>query len=88
MSWPNLFLHVISSDSWGRRRTEGYGYVTMPTKPGLHDVIVHCWRPLGNFGFDQIAAEKRRFFIGGTPELEDVTFAAVPSTFEVCLGSY
>ena len=48
---------------------------------GVHKELVHCWRPLGR----STVAELRRFFIGGSPELEDPTYAAIPSTFEVCL---
>uniref|UniRef100_H2YNN2 Meckel syndrome type 1 protein n=1 Tax=Ciona savignyi TaxID=51511 RepID=H2YNN2_CIOSA len=73
IEWPRIFIHVISSDTWGRRRTEGYGYLTLPTAPGGHTMEVECWRPLGNAGYSSIAAELRRFFIGGNPELEDIS---------------
>ncbi|XP_078490287.1 tectonic-like complex member MKS1 isoform X2 [Ciona intestinalis] len=82
LEWPRIFVHVISSDTWGRRRTEGYGYLTIPSSPGTHTYTVQCWRPLGNAGYPAIAAELRRFFIGGNPELEDISYVAVPSTFE------
>jgi hypothetical protein len=28
----------------------------------------------------------RRFFIGGSPELEDVDFVGIPSNFQVCIN--
>lgn len=76
---------MISSDSWGRRRTEGYGYFTLPTNPGLHEIVVQCWRPTGNAGYGAVQAQLRRYFIGHNPELEDVTYTAIPSGFEVCI---
>ena len=83
MEWPKMFLHVISFDTWGRRCTEGYGYFILPTTPGLHEVCVQCWRPLGDAGYGSVLGELRRYFVGGNPELEEVLYAAVPSTFEV-----
>ncbi|XP_039271324.2 tectonic-like complex member MKS1 [Styela clava] len=80
--WPKIFLQVISSDTWGRRRTEGYGYVALPSTPGLHILKAHCWRPTGNAGQESVTNELRRFFIGSSPELEDATYIAVPSNFE------
>lgn len=37
-----------------------------------------CWRPRG----DSIIYELRRFFIGGSPELADISYVAVPSDHE------
>ncbi len=45
----------------------------------LQTVHVNCWRPVGR----SCVSELRRFFVGGTPELEDPTYVAVPSTFDV-----
>ena len=47
--------------------------------PGLHMLTIPTWRPveLGT------VAELRRFFIGGSPELEDLTYVRIPSTFKV-----
>ncbi|CAK8676879.1 tectonic-like complex member MKS1 [Clavelina lepadiformis] len=82
LDWPKIFLHVISSDTWGRRRTEGYGYFSLPTRPGCQRIVVQCWRPTGNEGYEAITSELNRFFIGGNPELEDISYAAIPNTFE------
>ncbi|CAH1802231.1 unnamed protein product, partial [Owenia fusiformis] len=76
--WPMLYLEVLSLDSWQRYRTEGYGYVKLPTIPGTTTATVNCWRPLG----DTRSGELRRFFIGGSPELEDPTYSGIPTSFE------
>jgi len=38
-----------------------------------------CWRPRG----DSLIYELKRFFIGGSPELEDISYACIPSDHEV-----
>ncbi|XP_019365700.1 PREDICTED: Meckel syndrome type 1 protein [Gavialis gangeticus] len=45
---------------------------------GFHTLTVPTWRPveLGT------VSELRRFFIGGSPELEDMTYVRVPTTFK------
>ncbi|PAA93628.1 hypothetical protein BOX15_Mlig011790g1 [Macrostomum lignano] len=76
--WPIMYFEVMSQDSWTRHRTEGYTYLTLPATPGPHDFRLQCWRPTGN----SVVCELRRFFIGGTPELEDSTFTNVPTDFD------
>ncbi|XP_048772095.2 tectonic-like complex member MKS1 [Ostrea edulis] len=76
--FPFILMEVLSLDSWNRFRTEGYTYVAIPPRPGVYKETVHCWRPLGT----SFVSEMRRFFIGGTPELEDSTYTAIPSTFD------
>ena len=50
MKWPQLFIEVLSLDSWGRFRTEGYGYKTLPSNPGKFVKPIkkiNCWlKPL------------------------------------------
>ncbi|XP_046570750.1 Meckel syndrome type 1 protein-like [Haliotis rubra] len=77
-NFPIVLVEVLSLDSWHRFRTEGYTYLQVPCKPGAYHETSHCWRPVGQ----SISAQLRRFFIGGSPELEDPTYAAVPSTFD------
>ena len=74
-----MFLSVLSVDKWNRFRTEGYGYVSLPSTPGLHKISVSTWRPLSSSPI----GEMRRFFIGGSPELEDPSFVGIPTNFEV-----
>jgi len=72
--WPQILIQVMSRDSWYRTRTEGYGSVAMPMQPGFHTLDIPCWRPIGG-----PVDELRRFFIGGSPELDDPFFVAKPS---------
>lgn len=77
-------FEVLSLDWWGRYRTEGYGYVTLPSTSGLHQITSHTWRPIGNSPVNEL----RRFFIGGDAQLDDIMFVGVPHQFEVCAMQY
>jgi Meckel syndrome type 1 protein len=46
---------------------------------GIVNETLSCWRPRG----DSLIYELRRFFIGGSPELEDISYVAIPSDHEV-----
>ncbi|KAE8745516.1 hypothetical protein FOCC_FOCC007777 [Frankliniella occidentalis] len=82
--WPQLMFEVLSLDWWGRYCTEGYGYIVIPSTAGLHQTTTHTWRPIGS-----PSSELRRFFIGGNPELDDITFVGVPQQHEGnLLGKY
>lgn len=37
--WPQIFVEVLSIDSWQRYRTEGYGYITIPSTPGKYKSV-------------------------------------------------
>uniref|UniRef100_A0A669EFQ2 MKS transition zone complex subunit 1 n=1 Tax=Oreochromis niloticus TaxID=8128 RepID=A0A669EFQ2_ORENI len=76
--WPVLYFKVLSLDSWQRYRTEGYGYLLFPAMPGKHTMTCHTWRPL-QMG---TVSALRRFFIGGSPELEDHSYVRIPGTFK------
>ncbi|KAM9348208.1 tectonic-like complex member MKS1 [Symphorus nematophorus] len=76
--WPVLYFKVLSLDSWQRYRTEGYGYLLFPAMPGKHTVTCHTWRPLQTGTMSAL----RRFFIGGSPELEDHSYVRIPGTFK------
>uniref|UniRef100_A0AAY5EAZ6 MKS transition zone complex subunit 1 n=1 Tax=Electrophorus electricus TaxID=8005 RepID=A0AAY5EAZ6_ELEEL len=76
--WPVLYFKVLSLDFWQRHRTEGYGYLVIPSTPGYRRVTCPTWRPLQT----GTVAELRRFFIGGAPELEDISDVRIPSTFK------
>ncbi|XP_055056892.2 tectonic-like complex member MKS1 [Misgurnus anguillicaudatus] len=75
--WPVLYFKVLSLDFWQRYRTEGYGFLVIPSTPGCHKMTCRTWRPL-----QSSTAELRRFFIGGGPELEDVSYVRIPGTFK------
>lgn len=53
------------------------------SRTGSHTLTVSTWRPM-ELG---TAAELRRFFIGGSLELEDLSYVRVPGTFKVMLVS-
>ncbi|KAJ1184994.1 hypothetical protein NDU88_001790 [Pleurodeles waltl] len=76
--WPVLYFEVLSLDFWQRYRVEGYGSIVLPSSPGLHILTARTWRPsvLGT------VSELRRFFIGGSLELEDITYVRIPGTFQ------
>ncbi|KAK9536774.1 hypothetical protein VZT92_006535 [Zoarces viviparus] len=76
--WPVIYFKVLSLDSWQRFRTEGYGYLLFPAMPGKHTVTCHTWRPLQTGTVSAL----RRFFIGGSPELEDHSYVRIPGTFK------
>jgi len=64
--WPKIIVHVTKLDEYGRLGTVGYGFASLPTVPGCHDVTVNCWRPTGTKG-----DELRAFFLGDYPHLLD-----------------
>ncbi|XP_075710245.1 tectonic-like complex member MKS1 isoform X1 [Rhinoderma darwinii] len=76
--WPVLYFEVLSLDFWQRYRVEGYGSVVLPQTPGMHDITAQTWRPVEQ----GTVSELRRFFIGGSPELEDLTYVRIPGTFQ------
>ncbi|XP_067350216.1 Meckel syndrome type 1 protein isoform X2 [Channa argus] len=76
--WPVLYFRVLSLDFWQRYRTEGYGYLLFPARPGKRTVTCHTWRPLQTGTISAL----RRFFIGGSPELEEISYVRVPGTFK------
>lgn len=46
---------------------------------GCHRMTCHTWRAVQ----PGTVAELRRFFIGGAPELEDISYVRIPGTFKV-----
>lgn len=60
-----------------RYRIEGYTALPLPLIPGRYKFTIPTWRAKGNF-IDTL----RRFFVGGSYELEDVTYCGIPMTHE------
>lgn len=50
---------------------------------GKHTITCHTWRPLQT----GTSSALRRFFIGGSPELEDLSYVRIPGTFKVILNN-
>ena len=44
----------------------------------MYNEELSCWRPRGHSIFNEL----RRFFIGGSNELEDISYVAIPKQFE------
>ncbi|RVE64298.1 hypothetical protein OJAV_G00144160 [Oryzias javanicus] len=76
--WPVIYFKVLSLDFWQRYRTEGYGYLLFPATPGKHSMTCHTWRPIQT----GTVSAMRRFFIGGSAELEDHSYVRIPGTFK------
>ena len=76
--WPTLYLEILSESLLGICRTEGYCHLPVPAAPGALCRRLAAWRPTGSR-----QAQLRRFFVGGAPELEDVSFVGVPADFQV-----
>jgi len=72
--WPRLYVHVISTNSYDKTSSEGYGYLDFPTNPGRYELQINCWRPLGSGSYENIVAKMRRLFLGYGPQLDDVTY--------------
>jgi len=76
--WPTLYLEVLSYDNWQRYRCEGYGFVQLSDIPGSVVLEIDTWRPKG----EGVTPDLNRFFIGGNPSLEDITYSKSPSGTE------
>ncbi|XP_053617176.1 tectonic-like complex member MKS1 isoform X2 [Plodia interpunctella] len=70
-----IFFEVISTDWWGRHRTEGYSYLPLTLAPGRHKKQLSCSRPEE---IDKVKAESRRFFVGGCHLIKDLEVLAKP----------
>ena len=46
---------------------------------GLYDLSIETWRPVGRPIIDQM----KRFFMGGPPDIDDITYVATPKDFQV-----
>ena len=73
--WPQLFFEVGSCGCWGRHYVEGYGYASIPRRPGTYDLTVNTWKPRG-----AIRDRMADFFLGGARHLADhVNYSAHPN---------
>ena len=56
-----------------------YMYVCVLGTVGSYDITVHTWRPSGH----RVVDKMRRFFVGGAPRIDDVSYIATPRDFQV-----
>nr|XP_033331614.1 Meckel syndrome type 1 protein [Megalopta genalis] len=75
--WPRFLLLVTSLDTWSRYRTEGYAVIALPAHPGTYEFSIPTWRPTGS-----IINSLRRYFTGGTYELNDITYCNISARYE------
>lgn len=64
--WPKFQVQVFQEDQYGRDELVGYGFVHIPSAPGLHEVQCSCWRPMSPDWNHEVQA----FFVGGNPQLK------------------
>jgi Meckel syndrome type 1 protein len=73
-NYPTVYFQVSSYDSWDRYRCEGYGHLQLSGVPlGSAEHRIKTWKVGGSIR-DRVATH----FIGGTPEIGDVTYAGMP----------
>ncbi|XP_012524180.1 Meckel syndrome type 1 protein [Monomorium pharaonis] len=75
--WPRFLFSAASLDSWTRYRIEGYAALSIPMTPGRYEFTIPTWRAKGS-----IVDTLRRFFVGGSYELEDMTYCGIPMSHE------
>lgn len=81
--YPSTVMTSVTSHCWSEQLNCSAKLFCCLNCPvlwsGLHIHTIPTWRPveLGT------VAELRRFFIGGSPELEDMTYVRIPATFKV-----
>uniref|UniRef100_A0A9J8DI88 MKS transition zone complex subunit 1 n=1 Tax=Cyprinus carpio carpio TaxID=630221 RepID=A0A9J8DI88_CYPCA len=89
-NWSSVPFHCLSGVTQTcRTHSEDVAFFSYPfsfetffhkedESDGYHRMTCHTWRPLQS----GTVAELRRFFIGGAPELEDISYVRVPGTFK------
>lgn len=69
LKWPQLYVHVISIDSWGIERSEGYGQVRLPNRPGRRTLSILTWKPVAS----TVQQRLTDYFLGGVKRLTAAT---------------
>jgi Ciliary basal body-associated, B9 protein len=80
--WPYMYFQVASVDNWQRHRIVGYGHVVLPDKPGVHEITVPTWRPIGT-----VRDEMQRFFVGGSRSLRNIQDVAIPAASQEAVSN-
>eukprot|EP01062_Namystynia_karyoxenos_P043281 TRINITY_DN3169_c0_g1_i1.p1 TRINITY_DN3169_c0_g1~~TRINITY_DN3169_c0_g1_i1.p1 ORF type:complete len:977 (+),score=226.92 TRINITY_DN3169_c0_g1_i1:83-3013(+) len=80
-TYPRLLLQIYSDWSPGSGASPaqllGYTHLDLSPVPGTHRRVLPCWKPVHS-----IRQHLREHFLGGSPELEDLSYVAVPSGFK------
>jgi B9 domain-containing protein 2 len=64
--WPRFKMEVWHLDEYGVQELIGYAFCFVPMQPGVHDLEVDVWCPVGN-DKDELFS----YFLGVTPQLLD-----------------
>ncbi|CAG5050557.1 unnamed protein product [Parnassius apollo] len=70
-----MFFEAISTDWWGRHRTEGYCYLPLLLSSGYNTKRLSCIRPEEK---NKVEADSRRFFVGGCHLIKDLEVLSKP----------
>eukprot|EP00899_Mesostigma_viride_P004901 jgi/Mesvir1/14411/Mv09797-RA.1 len=77
--WPTIFFQVCSYDPMDRFSVEGYGYLSLAgCCPGVNTHYVRTVKPQGT-----VKAQVQNLFVGGSPELDDITYLLIPEDLDV-----
>lgn len=63
--WPRLHVQVWHQDGFGRNELFAYGFVHIPSSPGLHSIECTTWKPNGT-----LKEELTQYFVGGCLQLK------------------
>ena len=72
--WPKISFEVWEHDDLGRSFLGGYGFCSLPTSPGTHNIDVDLWRPVGTI-IEDLAAN----IVGGSPHLRNQELVHKPN---------
>uniref|UniRef100_A0A061RT25 Meckel syndrome type 1 protein n=2 Tax=Tetraselmis sp. GSL018 TaxID=582737 RepID=A0A061RT25_9CHLO len=77
--WPVIYFQVNTYDAWGRYTVQGYTWLSLHCvgRGGCSAHSLATWRPLGS-----VQDRLHGFFVGGSAELKDMTYAGVPRDFQ------
>eukprot|EP00941_MAST-03F_sp_MAST-3F-sp1_P002582 g2582.t1 len=83
MRSPQLIFLVISADTFGRHRLEGYGRLELPRTAGFFDKRVCMWKPEGSVR-DRMA----EYLLGGNRELGNLSYVTATTDMISFLNKY
>lgn len=74
LGWPKIYVQIFQLDWLGRVNLFGYGFITLPSTSGLHNIECYTWRPVGNFR-ERIT----QYFLGGGLQLKypDLLYSSI-----------
>lgn len=73
LPWPP-FPQVCTIDGWNRYTCEGYAWLSLTDRvPGSDTCYLTTWKPMAS-----MRGRQQEYFIGGSAELEDLTYLTKP----------